>query len=68
MIGGATLFGDLVVAAFDLHRMSLYDSLHLPRPTSPTEERRISGPRVTNAVWGGLDEPGLDYTAEPTAK
>jgi len=66
MIGAAALFGDLVVAAFDLHRMSLYDSLHLPRPTSPTEERRVSGPQATNAVWGGLDDPGLRYTAGPT--
>jgi hypothetical protein len=65
MIGGATLFGDLVVAAFDLHRMSLYDNLHLPRPLSPTEERRVSGPRLTNALWGGLDEPNLMYAFHP---
>jgi hypothetical protein len=63
MLGAATLFGDLVVTAFDLHRMNLYDSLHLPRPTSPVEERAVGGPRVTNALWGGLDEPSLRYTA-----
>jgi hypothetical protein len=65
ILGAATLFGDLVVAAFDLHRMSLYDALHLPRPTSPDEERRVSGPQATNALWGGLDEPSLRYTSGP---
>jgi hypothetical protein len=67
MIGAAALFGDLVVAAFDLHRMSLYDALHLPRPLSPVEERRVSGPQVTNAVWGGLDEPSVRYTSGPAS-
>jgi hypothetical protein len=67
ILGAATLFGDLVVAAYDLHRMSLYDALHLPRPTSPVEERRTSGPRATNALWGGLDEPGIRYTSGPSA-
>ena len=66
ILGAATLFGDLVVAAYDLHRMSLYDSLHLPRPTSPVEERRVSGGTlVTNALWGGLDKPSIRYTTVP---
>jgi len=64
MLGAASLFGDLVVAAFDLHRMRLYDALHLPRPQSPIQERREAGPRATNTLWGGLDEPGLSYTAD----
>ena len=61
MLGAASLFGDLVVAAYDLYRMSLYDSLHLARPETPIEEREVFGPRVNNALWGGLDEPGLRY-------
>jgi hypothetical protein len=65
MLGAASLFGDLVVAAFDLHRMRLYDGLQLPRPQSPIQERREAGPRATNMLWGGLDEPGLGYTAAP---
>jgi hypothetical protein len=64
MLGAASLFGDLVVAAFDLHRMRLYDGLHLPRPLSPIQERREAGPRATNMLWGGLDEPDLSYTAD----
>lgn len=67
ILGAATLFGDLVVAAYDLHRMSLYDALHLPRPTSPVEEIGTSGPRATNALWGGLDEPSIRYTSGPSA-
>ena len=55
------------MAAYDLHRMSLYDALHLPRPTSPVEEIGTSGPRATNALWGGLDEPSIRYTAGPSA-
>ncbi|RZB13796.1 hypothetical protein StrepF001_42230 [Streptomyces sp. F001] len=66
VLGAAGLFGELTGSAFDLYRFRLYDALHLPRPTSPDEERRIGGPRVTNLLWGGLDEPGLTYVAPPT--
>jgi len=61
ILGAATLFGELMVTAYDLHRFKLYDSLRLPRPTSPALERKQDGPRVTNLLWGGIDEPGLDY-------
>ena len=49
----------------DLYRFKLYDSLRLPRPKSPALERKQDGPRVTNLLWGGLDEPGLDYVDPP---
>ena len=64
MLGAAVLFGDLMVAAFDLYRMRLYDGLNLSRPESPIEERAVGGRRVTNMLWGGLDQPGLKYTFE----
>lgn len=67
ILAAATLFGDLTVSAFDLYRFRLYDSLHLPRPSSPALERRRDGPRVTRLLWTGLDEPGLQYV-EPPAK
>jgi hypothetical protein len=63
MMGAAAAFGDLVVTAFDLYRMRLYDGLCLPRPTGPDEERRRSGPRATNALWGGLDGSAARYTS-----
>jgi hypothetical protein len=62
ILGAARLFGDLVVASYDLYRMTLYDSLHLPRPASPAEERR-HGTRVTNLLYGGLDDPSVTYVA-----
>jgi hypothetical protein len=65
ILGAATVFGELMVTAFDLHRFKLYDSLRLPRPTSPAREREQDAPRVTNLLWGGLDEPGLKYVDPP---
>jgi hypothetical protein len=65
ILGAADLFGELMVTAYDLHRFKLYDSLHLPRPTSPVLEREQDGPRVTDFLWGGLDEPGLTYVESP---
>jgi hypothetical protein len=66
ILGAATVFGDLMVTAFDLHRFKLYDSLRLPRPASPALEREQDGPRVTNLLWGGLDEPDLKYVDPPS--
>lgn len=63
--GAAELFGELVGTAYDLHRFRLYEALYLPRPESPQQERLTDGPRVTNMLWGGLDEPGFAY-ADPS--
>lgn len=61
----ATAFGELTVTAFDLYRFLLYDRLRLPRPSSPSVERRQDGRRVTSLLWSGLDEPGLTYVDPP---
>jgi hypothetical protein len=65
ILGAAKLFGDLIGSGYDLYRMQLYDSLHLPRPTSPAEERRC-GAQVTNLLWGGLDEASVKYVSTPS--
>jgi hypothetical protein len=65
ILAAATLFGELTVSAFDLYRFRLYDSLHLPRPSSPILERRRDGPRVTRFLWTGLYEPGVQYVEPP---
>jgi hypothetical protein len=65
IVPAAVVFGDLMMSAFDLHRFRLYDGLHLPRPASPGSERRTDGPRLTNSLWGGVDEPDLAYV-DPT--
>ncbi len=61
ILPAARIFGELMVAAFDVHRFMLYDSLRLPGPTTPILEREQEGPRVTQQLRGGLDEPGLTY-------
>ena len=60
-------YGRLIVTAYDLHRMKLYDALYLPRPTSPANERSVAGPRVTKALSGTLDEAGLTYRFDVSA-
>jgi hypothetical protein len=61
----AVNFGELVDTSYDLHRMKLYDALRLPRPTSPADERTVTGPRLTAALAGTLIEPGLTYRTDP---
>ena len=65
ILTAATAFGELTVTAFDLYRFRLYDSLHLPRPSSLALERNRDGPRVTRLLWTSLDEPGLQYVDPP---
>ena len=60
MLNAAALFGDLTETAFDLHRMELYDALHLPRPSSPANERE-HGARLTGILWHGETSPGIVY-------
>jgi hypothetical protein len=57
----AVIFGTLLVTAFDLYRMSLYDALHLPRPRSPIDERSVAGPRLTRALLGQLATSPVRY-------
>jgi hypothetical protein len=68
MLSAAALFGDLVETSFDLHRMALYDALHLPRPTSAADERG-RGARLTGSLWHGEADPAVVYVAPapPTA-
>ena len=48
----AALFGELVRAVFDLHRLRLYDSLGCPRPAPDKEWEK--GRRFTQLLWRGL--------------
>ena len=67
MLSAATVFGDLTETAFDLYRMQLYDALHLPRPTSPADER-MHGEKVSQILWRGETDPGIVYVEpEPAA-
>jgi len=48
----AMAYGDLLEAAFDLHRMALYDALGWPRPKDSAEEKAL-GRRLTEFLWRG---------------
>ncbi|MDZ8259936.1 hypothetical protein [Nostoc sp. ChiQUE01b] len=48
----ATTYGELVEAAFDLHRHLLYQSLRWGLPADPKEERRV-GKELTEYLWRG---------------
>jgi hypothetical protein len=59
MIGGywqalnaAGVYGELLRAAFDLHRFALYKALHWPLPSHPAEEHPI-GRQLTDYLWRG---------------
>ena len=48
----AEAYATLVSALFDTHRFQLYDALHFPRPSAPSDER-LYGEAVTRILWNG---------------
>ena len=48
----AMSYGDLLEAAFDLHRFSLYDAMNWPRPKN-SEEEQVLGVQLTEYLWRG---------------
>ncbi|PZO09340.1 MAG: hypothetical protein DCF25_21830 [Leptolyngbya foveolarum] len=52
MLQAAQMYGDLLESAFDLYRFQLYETLHWPKPTTPTEERTL-GKDLTDYLWHG---------------
>jgi hypothetical protein len=59
--GRAETFGDLVDAAFDVHRTLLYRHLRWPLPTDPRDER-VRGEALTAYLWRGSDDPEPTFT------
>jgi hypothetical protein len=51
----AEVFADLVEAAFDVHRVSLYEALRWPLPSDPADEHK-SGALLTEYLWKGSRE------------
>jgi hypothetical protein len=60
----AEVFADLLAAAFDLYRPSLYRALRWPLPADPADERE-SGLLLTEYLWRGLDGSVPKFTSEP---
>lgn len=64
MVNAAEAFGDVLVSAFDLHRIALYQHLRWPPPPNPAKERQI-GKQMTAYLWRGSDEPSPWFTGPP---
>jgi hypothetical protein len=60
----AAAYGDLLEAAFDLHRFDLYDALGWPRPKDSTEDKG-AGERLSEFLWRGTLDEKVTF---PTAK
>ena len=52
-LSAAEVYGDLLEAAFDLHRFSLYEALRFPSPNDTSEEKK-RGEQLTAYLFYGL--------------
>lgn len=78
LVGIAIGYGEVIDAAFALHRGLLYDALGRPRPARPSDERN-AGRALTAALWRGPEiaaqlpsapqdaTEGGDHPAKPPA-
>jgi hypothetical protein len=57
----AQVFGDLIEAAYDLHRSTLYRQLRWPLPANPAREH-LQGQQLTAYLWRGSDETTPTFT------
>jgi len=64
LLDEAANYGELVEAAYDLHRGELYQALRWPLPTGPEQERQ-SGEALTAYLWRGTSSDGLEYVKSP---
>lgn len=67
ILGAARSYGDLLEAAFDVHRKALYEALRWPLPGSPAEEQAC-GRAVTGYLWRGLTPDPPPTYPTPRAK
>lgn len=57
----AGVFGQLVVAAFDVHRILLYQQLRWPLPVTPYDEQ-LRGAEVSSYLQKGSDDTAPTFT------
>jgi hypothetical protein len=60
MLDAAEVYGDLVEAAFDVHRGELYKAARWPPTATPGEEAR-AGAALTEYLWRGTAPPGAAF-------
>ena len=56
----AMVYGQLLEAAFDLHRFSLYDAMNWPRPKT-TQDEEMFGAQLTEYLWRGTLSKAVTY-------
>jgi len=61
-VSAAEVYGDLIRAAFDLHRFCLYESLRWPLPEDTATEAQC-GEQLTAYLMRGLTIPPVHFTA-----
>jgi hypothetical protein len=61
--GRAQVFGDLIEAAYDLHRNALYQQLRWPLPTNP-EHEHDQGSKLTEYLQRGSDDITPTFTPD----
>lgn len=57
----AEVYGALLRAAFDLHRLKLYEALRWPLPETSGTAERAAGERLTMFLYRGLTESPVAY-------
>jgi hypothetical protein len=65
LLDEATVYGELVESAYDLHRVDLYKALRWPLPEGPAQEV-ASGLALTAYLWRGTVPAGVQY-ADPSS-
>jgi hypothetical protein len=60
------IYGDLIYAAFTLHRFDLYEALRWSAPAAPALELK-SGEDLTMYLWRGIAPDGTAFTGGTTA-
>jgi hypothetical protein len=62
MLGAAGVYGDLLRAAVDLHRLALYEELRWPLPSGPADEP-AHGQQLSEYLFRGTGSEGLQFVA-----
>jgi hypothetical protein len=52
LLGAAEVYGDLLTAAFDVHRGQLYEAARWQQPSGPDDEP-AAGAALTEYLWRG---------------
>ena len=60
----AQIFGELIEAAYDLHRTAIYQQLRWPLPANPKEEH-TTGPELTTYLRRGSDKATPTFAGSP---